>query len=66
MNRSDAERWHGKGDLMQSNFAREHLSLATMDKVSCWSIGHGQATEKGFYELLQLPRGSYAALGRSV
>eukprot|EP00913_Durusdinium_trenchii_P009616 g9034.t1 len=54
MNRADAERWHGKGDLMESNFARENLSLPTMDKVTCWSIGHGQITEKAFFELLQL------------
>jgi len=54
MNRSDAERWHGKGDLMESNFARENLSLPTMDKVTVLSIGHGQMTEKSFYELLQL------------
>lgn len=26
---------------MESNFARENLSLPTMDKVTCWSIGHG-------------------------
>lgn len=54
MNRADAERWHGKGDLMESNFARENLSLPTMDKVTVLSMGHGQMTEKSFYELLQL------------
>eukprot|EP00928_Gymnodinium_smaydae_P044238 TRINITY_DN29523_c0_g1_i1.p1 TRINITY_DN29523_c0_g1~~TRINITY_DN29523_c0_g1_i1.p1 ORF type:complete len:1076 (+),score=269.84 TRINITY_DN29523_c0_g1_i1:60-3287(+) len=54
MKREDAEKWHGKGDLMQSNFARDTLSLETMDKVECYSIGHGQLKEKVFYELLQL------------
>ena len=39
---------------MESNFARENLSLPTMDKVTVLSIGHGQMTEKSFYELLQL------------
>ena len=39
---------------MESSFARENLSLATMDKVRLLSIGHGQITEKSFYELLQL------------
>ena len=39
---------------MESNFARENLSLSTMDKVTVLSIGHGQMTEKSFYELLQL------------
>lgn len=39
---------------MESNFARANLSLSTMDKVSVLSIGHGQMTEKSFYELLQL------------
>ncbi|CAE8656603.1 unnamed protein product, partial [Polarella glacialis] len=52
--RDDAEDWHGKGDLMQTNFARETLSFETMDKVTCYSIGHGRQTEKSFYELLQL------------
>eukprot|EP00931_Biecheleriopsis_adriatica_P115910 TRINITY_DN91654_c0_g1_i1.p1 TRINITY_DN91654_c0_g1~~TRINITY_DN91654_c0_g1_i1.p1 ORF type:complete len:932 (+),score=255.17 TRINITY_DN91654_c0_g1_i1:34-2796(+) len=54
MKRDDAEVWHGKGDLMQSNFARENLKLETMDKVTCYSIGHGQISEKSFFELLQL------------
>jgi len=54
MKRDDAQRWHGKGDLMQSNFAREILSLQTMDKVTCYSLGHGQLSEKSFYELLQV------------
>eukprot|EP00438_Fugacium_kawagutii_P005691 Skav227821 [mRNA] locus=scaffold948:273933:277061:+ [translate_table: standard] len=39
---------------MESRFARENLSLSTMDKVSLFSIGHGQMTERSFYELLQL------------
>lgn len=43
-----------RGDLMESNFARENLSLPTMDKVTVLSMGHGQMTEKSFYELLQL------------
>ena len=34
------------GDLMQSNFVRETLSLPTMDKASCLSIGHGQISER--------------------
>ncbi|CAE7426480.1 BRIX1 [Symbiodinium natans] len=54
MKRDDAERWHGKGDLMQSSFARENLSLETMEKVTCYSLGHGQMSERGFYELLQV------------
>ncbi|CAE8615174.1 unnamed protein product [Polarella glacialis] len=52
--RDSAEDWHGRGDLMQSEFVRETLSFETMDKVTCYSIGHGQQTEKSFYELLQL------------
>jgi hypothetical protein len=43
-----------RGDLMESNFARENLSLPTMEKVTVLSMGHGQMTEKSFYELLQL------------
>lgn len=39
---------------MESRFARENLSLSTMDKVTLFSIGHGQMTERSFYELLQL------------
>ncbi|CAJ1440948.1 unnamed protein product [Effrenium voratum] len=54
MRREDAEKWHGKGDLMQSNFVRETLSLPTMDKASCLSIGHGQISERSFFELLQV------------
>jgi len=52
--REAAEDWHGHGDLMQSGLARETLSLESMDKVACYSVGHGRLSEKHFYELLQL------------
>lgn len=54
LKRDAAEEWHGKGDLMESNFRRDTLSLETMEKTTCFSIGHGHVTEKCFYELLQL------------
>ncbi|CAK0874719.1 unnamed protein product, partial [Prorocentrum cordatum] len=54
LRQEDAERWHGHGDLMQSGFAREVLTLASMDKVSCYSVGHGRMPEKSFYELLSM------------
>mmetsp|Transcript_57571 Transcript_57571/g.106375 ORF Transcript_57571/g.106375 Transcript_57571/m.106375 type:complete len:970 (-) Transcript_57571:89-2998(-) len=49
-----AEEWHGHGDLMQSAFVRETLSMSNMDKTTCYSVGHGQMPEKDFYELLSL------------
>lgn len=52
--RDEAEEWHGHGDLMMSGLARSTLTLESMDKVTCYSIGHGQRTEPDFFELLQL------------
>jgi len=54
MTREDAEEWHGHGDLMQRGLARDTLTLENMDKVTCYSIGHGRLREKDFYELLSL------------
>merc|ERR1712224_1030598 len=42
LTREDAEQWHGRGDLMQGGFQRSVLSLETMDKATCYSIGHGR------------------------
>eukprot|EP00929_Paragymnodinium_shiwhaense_P105635 TRINITY_DN70689_c0_g1_i1.p1 TRINITY_DN70689_c0_g1~~TRINITY_DN70689_c0_g1_i1.p1 ORF type:complete len:1087 (-),score=322.18 TRINITY_DN70689_c0_g1_i1:443-3703(-) len=54
MKREDAEDWHGHGDLMQGGRQREHLSLPSMDKTTCYTMGHGRLSEKDFYELLSL------------
>mmetsp|Transcript_33561 Transcript_33561/g.76661 ORF Transcript_33561/g.76661 Transcript_33561/m.76661 type:complete len:531 (+) Transcript_33561:3-1595(+) len=52
--RDAAEDWHGHGDLMQSVFVRDTLSMSNMDKTTCYSVGHGQMPEKDFFELLSL------------
>lgn len=54
LTREDAEEWHGHGDLMQGGFQRAVLSLKTMDKTTCYSIGHGRLLERDFYEILSL------------
>mmetsp|Transcript_13885 Transcript_13885/g.34001 ORF Transcript_13885/g.34001 Transcript_13885/m.34001 type:complete len:1002 (-) Transcript_13885:149-3154(-) len=52
LDRSDAERWNGFGDLMISERARTHLKLDTMDKVTLYSVGHGDLSEKNFWAML--------------
>lgn len=54
LNREDAEKWHGHGDLMQGALQRETLTLPGMDKTTCFTIGHGRVTERDFFELLSL------------
>eukprot|EP00927_Polykrikos_kofoidii_P028322 TRINITY_DN2475_c0_g1_i2.p1 TRINITY_DN2475_c0_g1~~TRINITY_DN2475_c0_g1_i2.p1 ORF type:complete len:1056 (-),score=225.81 TRINITY_DN2475_c0_g1_i2:207-3281(-) len=48
----DAEDWNGSGDLMHSPFAREQLSIEKMEKVTVYSVGHGDMLEKDFWEML--------------
>jgi len=51
--REDAEAWNGHGDLMHSPFSREHLDLETMEKSTLFSVGHGDLSERDFWEVLQ-------------
>jgi len=53
LTKKDAERWNGSGDLMHSAFARDHLSIETMEKATLYSVGHGDMLEKDFWEMLQ-------------
>merc|ERR1719230_1764494 len=39
---------------MASRFARETLTLDTMERSTVYSIGHGHMLEKSFFELLSL------------
>merc|ERR1719277_1070869 len=38
---------------MHSPFSREHLDIKTMDKVTLFSVGHGDLLERDFWEVLQ-------------
>lgn len=51
--KEDAESWNGHGDLMHSTLSREHLSIDTMDKVTIYSVGHGDMREVDFWEMVQ-------------
>jgi hypothetical protein len=56
LDRLDAEeRWNGtNGDLMAFRQAQEHLSLEDMEKATLHSIGHGDMSERAFFEMLQV------------
>eukprot|EP00931_Biecheleriopsis_adriatica_P100606 TRINITY_DN75888_c0_g1_i1.p1 TRINITY_DN75888_c0_g1~~TRINITY_DN75888_c0_g1_i1.p1 ORF type:complete len:983 (+),score=180.84 TRINITY_DN75888_c0_g1_i1:20-2968(+) len=56
IDRLDAEeRWNGtNGDLMAFRSAQENLTLEDMEKVELFSVGHGDMTERAFFEILQL------------
>jgi len=56
IDRLDAEdRWNGtNGDLMAFRQAQEHLTLETMEKATIHSIGHGEMSERAFFEMLQV------------
>jgi len=56
LDRLDAEdRWNGtSGDLMAFRQAQEHLSLEGMEKATLHSVGHGDMSERAFFEMLQV------------
>jgi len=52
LDKEEAKNWNGFGDLMAMRNAREALTLDGMDKVTVFSLGHGDLDEKNFWAMI--------------
>mmetsp|Transcript_26012 Transcript_26012/g.62807 ORF Transcript_26012/g.62807 Transcript_26012/m.62807 type:complete len:589 (-) Transcript_26012:246-2012(-) len=52
LDKEEAKNWNGFGDLMAMRNAREALTLDGMDKVTVFSLGHGELNEKNFWAMI--------------